>query len=613
MKTLTLFLFAVLLALSPAAQAQSLLLKAGPAVTQAPDADPVTQAGFQIGSRIWLAEFFQVQGMLGYTDEASAEVTMNVRPFSGARRFEPYVFSGFGLFFSGDDHRAVIPVGVGMDYSLNDRVALNFELAARWTLFRDLATSPGAPNGLQELGFGIFPAVGVNYTFAKASRYDPEVIAEARAREQGQVARRDFPSQDPALVSRDATTGGGQVTTAPGYGTAQAGGGALPAQPGITAEGQPGYAPAVPAGQSVGMPVQGTVGRTVADPVARQGALSGSYQVPGAASIGGAAAQPVGLPQQSGFPQGGGIQPAGVSQAGDMVLVPDGTYTMGLFEEDPLGLQTQGFKRVTVSSFFIDKFEVTNMQFRQWLQSLAPSAREAMTPDSMAWQEAGGRANFQSYFLGQAYNDYPVVAVTWDQANAYCQAQGKRLPTEAEWEYVARSGVSGGIYPWPGQSPQAPNGGYYANYNPGRAGYAADGYAFTAPVGAFPSSPWGIFNMSGNVAEWTLDAYNPTYSVLADFNPRWVDDRESRRIVRGGSWAAEDFYIGVGVREAFDMNDANIYTGFRCSKDLGSEFGPAPGQAQGGSDPAGGFVPPVPPQGGQGQPGNNGDQNGGGQ
>ena len=509
MKTSTFFLLALLLAFGPAVGAQSLLLKAGPAVTQAPDADPVTQAGFQIGSRIWLAEFFQVQGMLGYTDEASAEVTMNVRPFSGARRFEPYVFSGFGLFFSGDDHRSVIPVGIGMDYSLNERVALNFELAARWTLFRDLTPSPGARNGLQELGFGVFPAVGVNYTFAKASRYDPEVIAEERAIERGQIARRDFPEQDPTIVSRDATAGGGQVA-APSYGTPQAGGGAVSAQPGITSEGQPGYAPSVQSGQSVGMPVQGTVGRTVADPAARQGALSGSYQVPGAAAIGGAAAQPVGLPQQGGFPQGGGVQPAGVSQAGDMVLVPDGTYTMGLIEEDPLGHQTQGFKRVTVSSFFIDKFEVTNMQFRQWLQGLAPSAREAMTPDSMAWQDAGGRANFQSYFLGQAYNDYPVVAVTWDQANAYCQGQGKRLPTEAEWEYVARSGVSGGIYPWPGQSPQAPNGGYYANYNPGRAGYAADGYAFTAPVGAFPSSPWGIFNMSGYVAEWTLDAYNPT-------------------------------------------------------------------------------------------------------
>ncbi|MEM8556436.1 MAG: SUMF1/EgtB/PvdO family nonheme iron enzyme [Bacteroidota bacterium] len=610
MKIYSLALLTLLALAAPAAAAQSLLLKAGPAITSAPDADPVAQAGFQVGSRLWLAEFFQVQGMLGYTDRASAEVTLNVRPFAGARGIEPYVFSGYGLFIGGEDRRSVIPVGVGMEYALNDRIAVNAEVAARWTLFRDLQ----APGGeLQQLQFGIFPAVGVNYTFARSSRYDPDVITEQRDREVPDTGvRRSDPSQQPALVSRDATTGGGQVT-APDYGTPQAGGGTAPAQPGLAVEGQTGVAPVLPVGQAEGVPVQGTVGRTVADPIARQGEFQGSYDVPGAARIGGGPATGTvgGLPQ-GGFPQGPAPITSPVGQASDMVLVPDGTYTMGLFEEDPLGLQTQGFKRVTVSSFFIDKFEVTNIQYRQWLQGLAPSAREAMTPDSLAWQEAGGRANFQSYFLGQAYNDYPVVAVTWDQSNAYCQAQGKRLPTEAEWEYVARSGVSGGIYPWPGQSPQAPNGGYYANYNPGRAGYAADGYAFTAPVGAFPSSPWGIFNMSGNIAEWTLDAYNPSYSALADFNPRWTDDSESSRMVRGGSWASDAFYIGVGVREAIDMNDANIYTGFRCAKDLGSEFGPAPGQAQQGGDPSGGFQPPV-PQDNQGQPSDNGDQNGGGQ
>ena len=143
-----------------------------------------------------------------------------------------------------------------------------------------------------------------------------------------------------------------------------------------------------------------------------------------------------------------------------------------------------------------------------------------------------------------------------------------RLPSEAEWEYAARSGIAGGIYPWPGLEPRNPTGAYMANYNPGRGVYAADGFAFTAPVESFYPSPWGLYHMSGNVAEWVQDSYSASYGALSNFNPTYVDAEEPRRIVRGGSWASDDFYIGVGVRDAQPTNEASIFTGFRCAYGL---------------------------------------------
>ncbi|MBT8401705.1 MAG: formylglycine-generating enzyme family protein, partial [Rhodothermia bacterium] len=135
-------------------------------------------------------------------------------------------------------------------------------------------------------------------------------------------------------------------------------------------------------------------------------------------------------------------------------------------------------------------------------------------------------------------------------------------------EYAARAGRAGGIYPWSGYEPRDANGRYLANYNNGRSGYAADGYAFTAPVNAYKPNPWGFYNMSGNVAEWVEDAFSPTYSVLSDFNPFHEDSAEVLRVVRGGSWASDAFYIGVGVRDAQPKDQASPFVGVRCAQDV---------------------------------------------
>ncbi len=261
-------------------------------------------------------------------------------------------------------------------------------------------------------------------------------------------------------------------------------------------------------------------------------------------------------------------EPAGVAATVGMKTLRDGMFIMGLADEDPLSMQTAGFKRVTVASFKLDRTEVANADYRAYLEGLSPEQRSAMMPDTTVWHEAGFRFSWKAYFEGSAFDRHPVVAVTYDQAKAYCAAQRKRIPTEAEWEYAARAGRAGGIYPWAGYEPRNARGEYLANYNNGRAGYAADGYAFTAPVDAYSPNPWGFYNMSGNVAEWVEDAFSPTYSVLSDFNPVHEDEAEAMRVVRGGSWASDAFYIGVGVRDAQPKNMASPFVGIRCAQDV---------------------------------------------
>jgi len=223
-------------------------------------------------------------------------------------------------------------------------------------------------------------------------------------------------------------------------------------------------------------------------------------------------------------------------------------------------------------------------------------------PDSTAWDEAASRANWKTYFYGAERSDYPVVAVTWEDAKQFCRWEGKRLPTEAEWEYAARAGRVGGVYPWAGFSPRDPQGRYLANFNPGRQGQAADGYAFTSPVGSYPPNRWGLHDVAGNVAEWVEDAYTPSYTALSGLDPVYEDSDENRRVVRGGSWASNAFQIGVGVRDYQPKDEASARIGFRCAADISSIEGE---QGQLGPDPS-------PPPQTQPQPGQGGNQQGGG-
>lgn len=251
-----------------------------------------------------------------------------------------------------------------------------------------------------------------------------------------------------------------------------------------------------------------------------------------------------------------------------MVLVPDGMFIMGLTAEDPLSLQNAGRKHVTVNAFYIDAHEVTNADYREFLSEMPREQRDLYLPDSTIWAEVRSQESWATYFRSPLFEDYPVIGVTWEQARDFCEAQNKRLPTEAEWEYAARARHLGRIFPWDGFDTRTPDGEFLANYNPARGGYAADGYAFTSPVDAFPPNDWDIYGMTGNVAEWVRDAYTPSYEDLSDFNPFHQDEEEPRRVVRGGSWTSTAFYIGVAARDTQHMSEPSATVGFRCVREV---------------------------------------------
>lgn len=499
------------------AQGQSLLLRGGAASSDAPAGSPIggTSPVAKLGLRLGLTDLLAVDGDFTYQPEASSVGgALLVRPIGERQGFRPYAFVGYGHYLSDFAQRSVVPLGLGLEYELTPRTKLDVSVARQW--------SQAIENGpTDDFQFGLTPGfattIGVSYAI-------DELIRNVRL---------------PRLGGGDDEGGLPPVASAE-----------EPGEEEVAEDEEPRGRAAAPAGSSVG-----------------------------AGERGGEATSAPGFGDQA--PSGRPATEAGqTTSAGDdgtaeiqeeRSKLPDGTFIMGLTDEDPLSMQLAGRRRVTVSSFYMDRHEVSNADYRAFLSNIQASERTAMQPDSSVWAEAGNRMNWSQYFRGPAYSDYPVIAVTQEQAQAYCEFEGKRLPTEAEWEYSARANQVGGVYPWAGFEPRNARGEYLANYDPGRGGYAADGYAFTAPIDAYPANPWGLYNMSGNVAEWVQDAYTPAYSDIADFNPLYEDPEENRRVVRGGSWASAAFYIGVGVRDAQPKDEASPYVGFRCAEDTGGE------------------------------------------
>jgi len=188
----------------------------------------------------------------------------------------------------------------------------------------------------------------------------------------------------------------------------------------------------------------------------------------------------------------------------------------------------------------------------------------------------------QDYFNHQSYGDYPVVGVTWGQANAFCNWRTKkknayqksrknaalvpdfRLPTEAEWEYAARGGLEFATYPWGSGSTTSDRGCFLANFKPVRGNYAVDGALYTMEAKSYNANDYGLYNMAGNVSEWTNTAYNlSSYYMASTMNPNVEDRKNKRKIIRGGSWKDVAYYLEVASRDYEYADTARSYIGFR--------------------------------------------------
>ena len=305
-----------------------------------------------------------------------------------------------------------------------------------------------------------------------------------------------------------------------------------------------------------------------------------------------------------------------------MVWIPGGEFSMG--SEDPRGSVCGGpdamqdarpVHRVFVDGFFMDSTEVTNAEFGRFVRASgyltvaervpraedfpgAPS--EALVAGSAVFTPTDGPVPLDSHFRWWRYQkgaDWrhpegpgtsiegresdPVVHVAYEDAEAYARWSGKRLPTEAEWEFAARGGRSGELYPW--GNDLKPDGRWVANIYTGQfptTDTGADGFKGIAPVGRFPANPFGLHDMGGNVWEWVSDWYRPdTYQQrvlaggvarnpvgpLSSHDP--AEPSEKKRVHRGGSFLCTDQYCTrymVGSRGKGEMATGSNHVGFRC-------------------------------------------------
>ncbi|MBS1597718.1 MAG: formylglycine-generating enzyme family protein [Bacteroidetes bacterium] len=310
-----------------------------------------------------------------------------------------------------------------------------------------------------------------------------------------------------------------------------------------------------------------------------------------------------------------------------MVWIPGGEFSMG--GVNPTGMQDGGKEamddarpvhRVFVNGYYMDEHEVTNAEYAAFVKATGyitvaeqklskkefPGVPEAdlvagsvvFTPvatkdlsDHLQWWSFVHGADWK-HPLGPTSNivgkdNFPVVHVAWEDAAAYAKWAGKRLPTEAEWEFAARGGKAGNLYTWGNQF--KPDGKWMANIFEGTFpanDEGRDGYIGIAPIKKFPPNDYGLYDMAGNVWEWCYDWYRPDYyeelskegvaknpkGPESSFDP--MAPTEKKRIQRGGSFLCTDQYCTrymVGTRGKGEIRSASNHVGFRCVKDIGKK------------------------------------------
>jgi sulfatase modifying factor 1 len=300
----------------------------------------------------------------------------------------------------------------------------------------------------------------------------------------------------------------------------------------------------------------------------------------------------------------------------DMIFIPGGTFRMGSDRHYP---EEAPVHRVSVDGFWIDKTPVTNRQFKKFVRAtghvtfaelvpdatdypgalphmlyagslvFAPPARVTNLQDWSQWwtlqqganwrRPAGPKSNINTM------DNHPVVHIAYRDAEAYANWAGKELPTEAEWEFAARGGLDRAEYAWGADF--TPDGRHLANTWQGefpRENLSSDGYERTSPVSAFPPNGYGIYDMIGNVWEWTSDWYSPRHEADAlkaccvpqnprggreelSLDPRQPEIRIPRKVLKGGSHLCAPNYCRryrPAARHAEAVDTSTSHVGFRC-------------------------------------------------
>ncbi len=263
----------------------------------------------------------------------------------------------------------------------------------------------------------------------------------------------------------------------------------------------------------------------------------------------------------------------------EMVRIPGGTFRMGTDRGLPYEAPAHP---VTVRPFYLDVHEVTNAQFRRfvevtgyrtvaerwgWSGVFSFRTHGWEKRDGADWRHPEGAG---SEIRGK--DRYPVVQVAWEDAVAYARWAGKRLPTEAEWERAARGGLEGKTYVW--GDDLTPGGKYQANFWQGpfpKRDEGGDGYRGLAPVCRFPPNGYGLYDMAGNAWEWVADWFNPAYYRVSPTDSPTGPDAGTERVIRGGSFLCAECYCRgyrVAARNKTTPDSATNHMGFRCARDL---------------------------------------------